>query len=374
VRLCYVVGARPNFVKMAPVISALRRRAPEARHSVVHTEQHYDETMSRVFLDELDIPEPDYALGVGSGTHAAQTARAMLALEPVLVEEEPDLLVVAGDVNSTLAAALTAAKLDVPIAHVESGLRSFDRTMPEEHNRVLTDRLSEILFVHCRDAVDNLRREGFADRQVHFVGNTMIDSLVATLPALEQLDTPARLGLGEEYVLVTLHRPPLVDGSLLEPAMTALAALARKLPVVFPVHPRTRRRLADWSPRPELRLVEPLGYLEFLDLERRATAIVTDSGGVQEESTFLGVPCFTLRDNTERPVTIDEGTNTLLGLRPERLAEIPALLAGRDGRPRHPPPGWDGRAGERAADVVVEWRAGGRNTQAPESVPASSSA
>jgi UDP-N-acetylglucosamine 2-epimerase (non-hydrolysing) len=372
VRLCYVVGARPNFVKMAPVISALRRRAPDARHPVVHTEQHYDETMSSVFIDELEIPQPDHALGVGSGTHAFQTARAMLALEPVIAEEEPDLLIVAGDVNSTLAAALTAAKLQVPIAHVESGLRSFDRTMPEEHNRALTDRLSELLFVHCSDAVENLRREGFEDRLVHFVGNTMIDSLVAAMPALERLDTPARLGLGEEYVLVTLHRPPLVDGPLLEPAMDALAGVAREIPVVFPVHPRTRRRLAGWAAPPELRLVEPLGYLEFLDLERRATAIVTDSGGVQEESTFLGVPCFTLRDNTERPVTIDAGTNTLLGLRPERLADIPSLLARPDGRPEEPPPGWDGRAGERTADVVLEWLAARRDAPALESIPSPS--
>jgi UDP-N-acetylglucosamine 2-epimerase (non-hydrolysing) len=374
-RVCYVVGARPNFVKMAPVISALRHRAPDGRHCVVHTEQHYDEAMSRVFIDQLHLPEPDYALGVGSGTHAVQTARVMLALEPVLTKEKPELLVVAGDVNSTLAAALTAAKLQIPIAHVESGLRSFDRTMPEEGNRALTDRLSDILFVHCEDAIENLRREGYADELVHFVGNTMIDSVVAALPALEGLDTPGRLGLDGDYVLVTLHRPTLVDGPLLEEAMAALQVLAREIPVVFPVHPRTRQRLSAWSAHAGLELVEPLGYLEFLDLERRASAVVTDSGGIQEETTFLGVPCFTLRDNTERPVTIDEGTNTLLGLRPGRLSEIPSLLAQSRPRDHRPPRGWDGRAGERAADVIVGWLAGpgGRRVRlSTASVPAPS--
>jgi UDP-N-acetylglucosamine 2-epimerase (non-hydrolysing) len=355
-RLCYVVGARPNFVKMAPVISALRRRAPDARHCLIHTEQHYDEAMSRVFIDQLQVPEPDYMLGVGSGTHSAQTARVLLAMEPILAEEGPDLVVVAGDVNSTLAAALTAAKLGIPIAHIESGLRSFDRAMPEEHNRALTDRLSELLFVHCQDAVENLKREGFAGHQVHFVGNTMIDSLVAALPALDGLDFPHRLGLDDDYVLVTLHRPTLVDGPLLERAMDALRALAREIPVIFPVHPRTRARLESVSEPPGLELVEPLGYLEFLDLERHAAAVVTDSGGIQEETTFLRVPCFTLRDNTERPVTIEQGTNTLLGLQPDRLVEIPSLLS-RVRRRNRVPPRWDGSAGERAAEAIVGWLA-----------------
>ncbi|HEU0024954.1 MAG TPA: UDP-N-acetylglucosamine 2-epimerase (non-hydrolyzing) [Thermoleophilaceae bacterium] len=374
-RLCYVVGARPNFVKMAPVVSAVRRRAPDWRHCVVHTEQHYDEAMSGVFIEQLGMPEPDHVLGVGSGTHAVQTARAMVALEPVLAEERPHLLVVAGDVNSTLAASLTAAKLQIPIAHVESGLRSFDRTMPEEHNRALTDRLSAILLVHCSDAVENLRREGFADDQVHLVGNTMIDSIVASLPHLEGLGVRERLGLDADYVLVTLHRPTLVDGPLLGRAMTALRDLAREIPVVFPIHPRTRKRLGVWTPQSELNIVDPLGYLEFLDLERTATAVVTDSGGIQEESTFLGVPCFTLRDNTERPVTVEEGTNTLLGLRPERLAEIPAMLAGGHGRPHRQLPGWDGKAGERAADVIMRWltRADGRVRLPATPVPTSSS-
>jgi UDP-N-acetylglucosamine 2-epimerase (non-hydrolysing) len=356
-RLCYVVGARPNFMKMAPVISALRRREPGARHCVIHTEQHYDHAMSRVFIDQLAMPEPDHALGVGSGTHTEQTAHTMLALEPVLVEEDPDLLIVSGDVNSTLAAALTAAKLQIPIAHVESGLRSFDETMPEEHNRVLTDRLSEMLFVHCHDAAVNLEREGVPGHRVHQVGNTMIDSLVAALPALEGIGTRERFGLRDRYLLVTLHRPALVDGPLFEKTMAALCDLARDIPVVFPIHPRTEQRLTAWSPQHGLGIVKPLPYLEFLDLERNATGIITDSGGIQEESTFLGVPCFTLRDNTERPVTVTEGTNTLLGLRPERLAEIPSLLKALRGNHRIPR-GWDGGAGERVAEVILRWLAG----------------
>ncbi len=359
VRLSYVVGTRPNFVKMAPVIAALRRAAPQARHCVIHTEQHYDQTMSGVFLDQLEMPEPDHALGVGSGTHAVQTARAMLALEPVLLAEQPDLLVVAGDVNSTLAAALTAVKLEIAVAHVESGLRSHDRTMPEEHNRVVTDHLSEMLFVHCEDAAAALRREGVPDERVHFVGNTMIDSLVAALPALDDLRMRERLGLEGDYVLVTLHRPKLVDGPLLHESLAALRLLAREVEVVFPVHPRTRQRIGD-ADQPGLHIVEPLGYLEFLDLERHAAAVATDSGGIQEESTFLGVPCFTLRDNTERPVTIEKGTNTLLGLRPEALADIPSLLAGTPRRQLAPIPGWDGRAGARVAERILGWLAGTR--------------
>jgi UDP-N-acetylglucosamine 2-epimerase (non-hydrolysing) len=358
VRVCYVVGVRPNFVKMAPVVAAMGEAAPDARHCVIHTEQHYDQAMSRVFLDQLAVPEPMYSLGVGSGSHASQTARAMLALEPVLDAEKPDLLVVAGDVNSTLAAALTAAKLQIPIAHVESGLRSFDPSMPEEHNRALTDRLSEILFVHCDDAAANLAREGFPERGVHFVGNTMIDSLVAALPALEEGQTRERLRLDDDYVLVTLHRPALVDGPLLGDALAALSALARDIQVVFPVHPRTRQRLGEWSSQAGLELLDPLGYLEFLELERHAAAVVTDSGGIQEETTFFGVPCFTLRENTERPVTIDQGTNVLLGLCPERLAEIPSMLAGSPRTGRDALPGWDGKAGERAAAVIMEWHAG----------------
>jgi len=355
VKTLSVVGARPNLVKMAPVLAALRRRIPEGRHVLVHTGQHYDREMSEIFLEELGIPEPDHVLGVGSGTHAQQTARAMERLEPVLGSERPDLVLVAGDVNSTLAAALVAVKLGLRIAHVEAGLRSFDRSMPEEINRVVADEVSDLLFVHCEDAIANLRRSGVPDGRIHFVGNTMIDALVSMEPRFRARRIE---GLGvdrDRYVLVTLHRPALVDGPLLAATMRRLAELSAELPVVFPVHPRTRARIGSIGiPAPaSLMLLDPIGYVDFLALEARATAVLTDSGGVQEETTYLGVPCFTLRDNTERPVTIEHGTNTLLGLSPERIAEIPALLAAPAGGSGGPPELWDGRAAERIAEVVA---------------------
>jgi UDP-N-acetylglucosamine 2-epimerase (non-hydrolysing) len=355
VRLVYVVGTRPNFVKMAPVIAALRNRAPDWRHVVVHTGQHYDRMMSAVFLDELGVPDPDHVLGVGSGTHAEQTARVLESLEPILVEEEADLVLVPGDVNSTLAAALCAAKLEIPVAHVESGLRSFDRSMPEEINRQLTDHLSRDLFLHSDEAIENLRNEGVPDERMRFVGNTMIDTLVALEDQFRTRRAAASRGFEPGgYLLVTLHRPALVDGPLLGEAVSALASVAESMPVLFPVHPRTRKMLGDdWREPPGVRLIDPVGYLDFLSLEADAGAVLTDSGGIQEETTYLGVPCFTLRDNTERPVTIRAGTNTLLGLDPGRIAEIPGLLGGRDTSASEPPPKWDGRAAERIADVLV---------------------
>ena len=352
--LLYVVGTRPNFVKMAPVIAELRRRARHARHVVVHTGQHYDDAMSRIFLDELGVGQPHYMLGVGAASHAVQTARVMERIEPVLIAHAPDIVVVPGDVNSTLAAALVAAKLGLPVAHLESGLRSFDRSMPEEINRVLADDLADLLFVHCDDAVWNLRDEGIAADRIHFVGNTMIDSLVAMEPRFRPLEAARRFGARSgEYLLVTLHRPALVDGPLLDEAITHLEAVATEMPVVFPVHPRTRKMLGGRRPRGRLRLSDPVGYLEFLSLEAGAAAVLTDSGGVQEETTHLGVPCFTLRANTERPVTIRLGTNTLLGLHPARIADIPTLLQHGRGGPSRRPPLWDGRAAARVADALL---------------------
>jgi UDP-N-acetylglucosamine 2-epimerase (non-hydrolysing) len=359
-RIVYVVGTRPNFVKTAPVIAALRARIPAGRHAIVHTGQHYDRLMSEVFLEELGVPAPDHMLEVGSGSHAQQTARVMERLEPVLTEERPDLVVVPGDVNSTVAAALTAAKLQIPVAHIEAGLRSFDRTMPEEINRIVTDHLSALCLLHSDEAVDNLRAEGVEEARMRFVGNTMIDTLVALRERIRAVAAPARLGLEPGgYLLVTLHRPALVDGPLLAEAMGRLAQVARELPVVFPVHPRTRKALGD-AVYAGVTLTDPVGYLEFLSLEADAGAVLTDSGGIQEETTYLGVPCFTLRENTERPVTIRAGTNTLLGLDPARIADIPRLLAerGDDGRP-DPPPMWDGHAAERAAEAIDEWQAAG---------------
>jgi len=354
-RIVYVVGTRPNFVKTAPVIGALRARLPEGRHAIVHTGQHYDRLMSEIFLEELGVPAPDHMLEVGSGSHAAQTGRTMERLEPVLAEERPDLVIVPGDVNSTLAAALTAVKMGFPVAHVESGLRSFDMTMPEEVNRIVADRFASYLFLHSEEAIENLRAEGIAEQRMHFVGNTMIDTLVALEDRFRSAGAAARLGVEPgSYALVTLHRPALVDGPLLAETVGQLAALAREMPVVFPVHPRTRKMMESVeSGHPGLSLIEPLGYLDFLSLLADAGAVLTDSGGIQEETTYLGIPCFTLRANTERPVTVNSGTNTLLGLDPAAIASIPGALASRDATPTEPPPLWDGQAAERIADIVV---------------------
>jgi UDP-N-acetylglucosamine 2-epimerase (non-hydrolysing) len=357
-RVLYVVGTRPNFVKTAPVIAAMRRRAPEGAHVVVHTGQHYDRAMSEVFFEELGVPAPDHMLEVGSGSHAAQTARTMERLEPVLVAERPDLVVVPGDVNSTLAAALTAVKMGIAVAHVESGLRSFDMTMPEEVNRIVADRFAAYLFLHSEEAEENLRAEGIPAERMHMVGNTMIDTLVALEDRIRAAGAARNLGLTPgEYLLVTLHRPALVDGPLLAETVSRLAALAEQMPVVFPVHPRTRKMMeaaGGGADAPGLHLTEPLGYLDFLSLLADARAVLTDSGGIQEETTYLGIPCFTLRANTERPVTVNAGTNTLLGLDPAAIAGIPAALAERAGLPpSSPPPLWDGRAAERIADVLL---------------------
>jgi UDP-N-acetylglucosamine 2-epimerase (non-hydrolysing) len=354
VKYLYVVGARPNFVKVAPVVAAMRRLAPDSSHVLVHTGQHYDEMMSDVFLRELGVGAPDHMLGVGSGSHAVQTARVMERIEPVLAEERPDLVMVPGDVNSTLAVALVATKMGIRLAHLESGLRSFDRTMPEEVNRIVADEFSEFLFVHSEEAIGNLRDQGIGDERIHFVGNTMIDSLVAFGDRFRAAGAAARLAMRpHDYLLVTLHRPALVDGPLLADVIDRLGTLAQTLPVLFPVHPRTRKMIQGMTLPPGLVLTEPVGYIDFLSLEAEATAVLTDSGGVQEETTFLGTPCFTLRDSTERPVTISLGTNTLLGLDPERIDDILPSLAG--GRPSEtsPPPMWDGHAADRVADVLT---------------------
>ena len=353
-RLLSVVGARPNFVKMAPVVAALRARLPEAQQVLVHTGQHYDTEMSELFLRELGMPEPDHRLGVGSGTHAEQTARVMEALERIAVHEEPDLALVPGDVNSTLGAALVFAKLGIPYAHVEAGLRSFDRSMPEEVNRIVADEFGTLLFAHSDEAIENLAAEGIAGDRVHLVGNTMIDSLVVFEPAFRSLAAASNHGVQSgTYLLVTLHRPALVDGELLGVVLEQLDTLAKELPVVFPLHPRTAERL-DACSYPRIRFTPPLGYLEFLSLESDARAVLTDSGGVQEETTYLGVPCFTLRSTTERPVTIRMGTNTLLGFEPERVGTILDLLEANRPRPTAPPPLWDGRASERIADIIAK--------------------
>lgn len=356
-RIVHVLGTRPNFVKMAPLIAAVPGRLPEADQVIVHTGQHYDRLMSEIFFDQLGVPAPDHMLQVGSGTHAQQTARVMERLEPLLTDRRPDLLVVPGDVNSTVAAALTAVKLGIPVAHLEAGLRSYDRSMPEEVNRVITDQISDHLWVHSEEALRNLELEGIPAERASFVGNTMIDSLVALQDRFRPLETCRTFGLEPgSYLLVTLHRPALVDGPLLFEAIAALNGVSAKMPVLFPVHPRTRARLAGNAELAgNLHLIDPAGYLEFLSLEADAGAVLTDSGGIQEETSYLGVPCFTLRDNTERPVTIELGTNTLLGLDPARITGIPEMIADRDpsAPPPEPPPLWDGRAAERIADLLA---------------------
>jgi UDP-N-acetylglucosamine 2-epimerase (non-hydrolysing) len=350
------VGTRPNYMKVAPVARELGRRSDEFQHTLVHTGQHYDPGMSSIFFEELEIDPPDHLLSVGSGSHATTTARVMERLEPLLEELDPDVVLVAGDVDSTLAAALAAAKLNIPVGHIESGLRSFDRAMPEEINRVLTDQVSELLFIHSPEARDHLLAEGRPADRIFAVGNTMIDTLVAMRERIRSLHAAEQHGLEpEKYLVVTLHRPALVDGPLLAQAIDQLSQLAGEgLEVVFPVHPRTRRRMqAEGLSASGLRLTDPLGYLDFLSLVERAAAVLTDSGGIQEETTFMDIPCFTLRDNTERPITIEMGTNTLLGLDPTRIAEVPSLLARENGRLRQVPPGWDGHAGERLVDVLA---------------------
>jgi UDP-N-acetylglucosamine 2-epimerase (non-hydrolysing) len=357
-RVLSVVGARPNFMKLAPVDRELVKRGVE--HVIVHTGQHYDHGMSDAFFEELWIPAPDHHLGVGSGSHARQTAEVMQRLEPVLVELRPDLLLVYGDVNSTLAAALVAAKLGVRIGHVEAGLRSGDWTMPEEINRVVTDRLSDLLFLPSRDAAANLASEGIALDRMHFVGNVMIDTLSWALPQALALDAAARYGVKDApYAVVTLHRPSNVDDrGVLRELLDALERLTRTLAVVFPVHPRTRQRIRTHGLRfPDdgrTRVLEPLGYLEMLSLVAGASLVVTDSGGLQEETSFLGVPCLTVRPSTERPVTCTHGTNRLvLAQRDAILAAAERALARRS--PARPViERWDGSAAERIARVVCD--------------------
>jgi UDP-N-acetylglucosamine 2-epimerase (non-hydrolysing) len=359
-----VAGARPNFMKVAPILRAMGASPGPLAARLVHTGQHYDEGMSGVFFRDLGIGEPDVYLGVGSGTHGQQTARILAAYEEHLLSPStrPAAVVVVGDVNSTMACTLAAVKLSIPVAHVEAGLRSFDRTMPEEINRLVTDTLADLLLVSEPAGEENLRREGIADSRVVYVGNVMIDTLVRELPAALALGAAAGLGLpASGYAYVTLHRPSNVDEpSRLARLVAMLRSLGERLPVVFPVHPRTRERLraagleAALSSAPGVQALEPLGYRESLSLMASARLVLTDSGGVQEETSHLGVPCLTLRPNTERPVTVSLGTNTVVGEEIERvLPLVDEVLAGRY-KKGQPIPGWDGRAAERVAAALAE--------------------
>jgi UDP-N-acetylglucosamine 2-epimerase (non-hydrolysing) len=354
-KVLHVVGARPNFMKAAPVYRALARRGHE--QTLVHTGQHYDALMSDVFFKGLEIPNPDESLNVGSGSHAQQTAAIMSRFEPVVIAHKPDVVLVYGDVNSTVAAALVCSKLGIRVGHVEAGLRSFDRSMPEELNRLVTDQLADFLFTPSIDGDENLAREGVAKEKVFLVGNVMIDTLIRFLPKADEIfpQVKAELSL-DRFGLITLHRPSNVDEeSIFLPMLQVLDSLSEKLPLIFPVHPRTRQR---WSAQleqcnPNLRTIAPLGYLEFLALQKNASVVITDSGGIQEETTYLGTPCLTLRENTERPITVTHGTNILIGRDWEMLRKHFHAALNGDRKQAGRPPLWDGQAAERIAAIVT---------------------
>jgi UDP-N-acetylglucosamine 2-epimerase (non-hydrolysing) len=356
--LC-VVGARPNFMKMAPLLTAFRRRPETFDAKLIHTGQHYDAVMSDVFFEQLGMPAPDIHLGVGPGSHASQTARIMVAFEEIVTEQKPDLVLVVGDVNSTIAAAIVSAKAGIPLAHVEAGLRSFDRRMPEEINRIVTDALASYLFVTEEVGVENLAHEGADPTRIFLVGNVMIDTLDALLPRIRERHMAAELGLeAGSYGVVTLHRPSNVDD---EPTLArlvgALERIGSRLPLVFPAHPRTRDRLARNGLDKKLasssvRVIGPLPYVEFISLVSESRLVLTDSGGIQEESTMLGIPCLTLRESTERPITISVGTNRLVGVDPEAAVDaVEAVLSAPRGELSYPPL-WDGQAAERIAEIL----------------------
>jgi UDP-N-acetylglucosamine 2-epimerase (non-hydrolysing) len=355
VKILNIVGARPNFMKIAPLLREMKRH-PELNPVLVHTGQHYDAGMSDVFFRDLEISAPDIYLDVGSGTQAVQTGNIMMAFEPIAQEQNPDLVLVVGDVNSTLACSIVSAKLGIPVGHVEAGLRSFDRTMPEEINRVVTDALSEFHFTTSPEAENNLLREGISKEKIYFVGNVMIDTLIHLVQKAESSQVRTSLGVNGDYALLTLHRPSNVDEQEpLKRIFKALSIIARRIPILFPIHPRTARMLKQFEISTEVRglkLIEPLGYLDFIHLERHARFVLTDSGGIQEETTVLGVPCLTLRNNTERPITIAEGTNVLVGNDVERICNGAEGVLNAKEKTGRVPSLWDGKAAERIVSVL----------------------
>ena len=384
---CMIVsGARPNFMKIAPLIKAIERHNKRDKSSVVldpiivHTGQHYDEEMSRLFFRDLSIPKPDYDLNIGSGSHGEQTGRIMIAFEPVVKKEKPDLVVVVGDVNSTLACALVASKLNIPVAHIEAGLRSFDRTMPEEINRILTDQISDYLFTHSRDANENLIKEGIHEEKIFFVGNIMIDSLKMILKHTDRSTLNKWIGKilasrnlqTDRYAILTLHRPSNVDNkSSLRRLLECLHEISKEIPIFFPVHPRTKKQIEAFGCEQYLNWIDngrsivnlngdgnlfglpPLGYLDFMSLTKNSSLVFTDSGGLQEETTILGIPCITLRENTERPVTVMEGTNTLTGNDPSRIFNAFCKVKQSPRGPRKVPELWDGQTAERIVNILI---------------------
>jgi UDP-N-acetylglucosamine 2-epimerase (non-hydrolysing) len=357
-----VVGARPNFMKVAPIVEAMRQRPEEFAPLVLHTGQHYDAQMSDAFFNDLGLPKPDVYLGVGSGSHAMQTAAVMESFEPIVLAEKPDWVLVVGDVNSTLACALVCAKLGVRVAHVEAGLRSRDRTMPEEINRILTDQLADLLLTPSQDGDANLRAEGIPDERIRFVGNVMIDSLFNQLKRAEASKVRDDLGIAEmDYAALTLHRPSNVDDApTFSRILDALEQISVRLPIIFPVHPRTRARLAEFgfveriARAKNLRLIEPLGYIDFLRLYSGARLVLTDSGGIQEETTALGIPCLTLRENTERPITVEMGTNLIVGTDTDKITRAAQAVLDTPRSTQSPriPPLWDGHTADRILDAI----------------------
>lgn len=355
-----VVGARPNFIKIAPVHKAFQAYKDTVTHLICHTGQHFDEKMSKVFFEELEMPKPDFYLGIGGGSHAVQTARIMVEFEQILLSEQPDLVIVPGDVNSTLAASIVASKLHIPVAHVESGLRSYDRKMPEEINRVLTDEIADLLFVTEKSGLENLAKEGVASDKVFFTGNVMIDSLVYYMPKIDASDIHALLGIEKQaYILATFHRPSNVDSEdQLREVIDTMNMLAEESPIVFPIHPRTKNMLEKFGLtglHENIILSEPIGYLDFLALTKHAQLVITDSGGIQEETTFLNVPCLTVRNNTERPITCEIGTNQLLGQDFKKVRQKALeVLSGRI-KSGTIPDLWDGKAAARIAQIIVNF-------------------
>lgn len=362
IKILNIVGARPNFMKIAPIVREMRRRSDEFQPLIVHTGQHYDEAMSDSFFVDLGIPKPDFHLEVGSHSHAVQTAKIMTAFEPIVLAEKPDWVLVVGDVNSTIACALVCAKLGVKVAHVEAGLRSRDRTMPEEINRILTDAISDLLLTTSQDADENLKQEGVADDKIKFVGNVMIDSLFYNLEKSRESKARENLGLiDKDYAVLTLHRPSNVDEKeIFSGLLDALIEIGEKLPLIFPVHPRTKANIEKFGfagkvKNSNIRLIEPLGYLDFMNLYSGAKLVLTDSGGLQEETTALGIPCLTLRENTERPITIELGTNVLVGTNPEKIKQAAfSILESSEQKAVKIPPLWDGHAAERICDALLK--------------------
>jgi UDP-N-acetylglucosamine 2-epimerase (non-hydrolysing) len=360
IKVINVVGARPNFMKMAPIISAMQNRSDEITQILVHTGQHYDDAMSGAFFRDLGMPTPNLHLGAGGGTHAEQTAKVMLAFEPVVLEYQPDWVVVVGDVNSSIACALVASKLGVKVAHVESGLRSNDRSMPEEINRLLTDRISDLLLTPSPDADKNLLREGINPQNIVRVGNVMIDTFLRQLDRAQSSEIIQQLKLSPRgFAVMTLHRPANVDDpEILRTLFGALAEIAKEVPIVFPAHPRSQARMREFNivPPPGIIMIEPLGYLDFLKLWSNSRMVLTDSGGLQEETTAAGVPCLTLRDNTERPITVEQGTNQLVGRDPEKILLTAKRILCEDYKFQgRVPELWDGQTSERIVNALLTY-------------------